>query len=184
MSFSEFLAALDEPRLLAVARHWQVARGERAMPAWKDIDPVALGRLLPLVWAWRWDAARGAFFGRLAGQEVEDALGGSIRGRPMDAVFGPEVAALVTGRYRAVMQVPAALRSAGKVFRHMGGEGTGERIVLPLAPDASSDGGVLGATVYHLGGARGGSRLAVDIGSVALTLYPLVEGAEVPSGLR
>src|SRR5258708_21608365 len=59
MSFALFLSAIKETALLDVAAHWNTARGNRLMPGWSDIDPVGLGRNLPIVWAWRYDAGLG-----------------------------------------------------------------------------------------------------------------------------
>jgi len=64
MPFELFLSAIRDAALLDVATHWNTARGTRLMPAWSDIDPVDLGRNLPIVWAWRYDAVLGTFVGR------------------------------------------------------------------------------------------------------------------------
>src|SRR5258708_16750297 len=93
MSFALFLSAIKETALLDVAAHWNTARGNRLMPAWRDIDPVGLGRNLPIVWAWRYDAALGTFIGRLAGEEIVAVLGVNIRGRRIEACFRPDAGA-------------------------------------------------------------------------------------------
>ena len=51
MSFADFLAAIAEPALREVALHWNSARGARPMPGWKDIDPAAIARHLPILWS-------------------------------------------------------------------------------------------------------------------------------------
>src|SRR5689334_23181476 len=55
MSYALFRAAITEPALLQIAAHWHAARGDRLMPAWRDIDACALAPHLPIVWSWRYD---------------------------------------------------------------------------------------------------------------------------------
>jgi hypothetical protein len=151
MSYESFRAAIGEPALLDVAAHWHAARGDRPMPGWNDIDPVALGRNLPIVWAWRYDAVRDSFVGRLAGEAIAAVLGVNIRGKALECCFPPDAVATVRQRYKTVIDGPCFMRSHGKVFARSGGTGAGERIVFPLAADGVRPDGVFGATVYRLG---------------------------------
>ncbi|HEY4165111.1 MAG TPA: hypothetical protein VGM59_18740, partial [Dongiaceae bacterium] len=64
MSFSSFLSTIESPDIRAVAEHWQVARGGKRMPAWRDIDPVMLGPRLRNVWSWKFDRKTELFTGR------------------------------------------------------------------------------------------------------------------------
>lgn len=175
MSFAAFLDALVEPALMAVARHWDAVRGERVMPLWRDIDPSALAQHLPIIWAWRWDAGAEVFIGRLAGGQIERAYGCGIRGRRMDEVFGVELAPRVTAACLAVMRTPAASRSRGRVFVELGRTGAGERIGLPLGPDATSGGGVIGATVYPFGAIAGDNATRLEFQEVVRQIYPLID---------
>jgi hypothetical protein len=151
MSYERFLAAIEDASLLAVAEHWNSARGGRQMPAWKDIDPAAIGQYLPIIWAWRYEKPLQTFVGRLAGEEIIAVLGNSIRGRPIEECFPAGAHEMVRARYMTVIDGPELMHSYGTVFRHAGGEGRGERIVLPLAEDGVHGDGVIGATVYRLG---------------------------------
>jgi len=49
MSFQAFSDSIVSPDLAAIAAHWETARGAKRMPAWSDIDPVAIGRHLRFV---------------------------------------------------------------------------------------------------------------------------------------
>jgi hypothetical protein len=92
MSFQAFFQSIAAPELRAIAGHWDQARGERRMPAWTDIDPVAIGRHLRYVWAWKYDRETDTFTGRLAGEDIVRAFGKSPRGssRPMSTrCFSP-----------------------------------------------------------------------------------------------
>jgi hypothetical protein len=151
MSYARFQAVITEPALLEIAAHWHAARGDRLLPAWRDIDACALAPHLPIVWSWRYDFTCETFVGRLAGEEINAMLGVSIRGKTIEECFAPDVAAVVRQRYQTVMDGPSLMVSHGKVFARTGRTGSGTRIVLPLANDGVRPDGLLGATVYRLG---------------------------------
>jgi hypothetical protein len=176
MSYASFRAAITEPALREIAAHWDAVRGDRRMPAWRDIDAYALAPHLPIIWSWRYDIIRKTFIGRLAGEEINAMLGVSIRGKTIEECFAPDVAAVVRQRYQAVMDGPAFMFSYGKVFASAGRTGQGERIVVPLAEDGVRPDGVLGATVYRLGivpTARDG--VAIDYHNEIVTHYKFTE---------
>jgi hypothetical protein len=150
MSFDAFVSKLGEPALVAVARHWADACGGKPMPAWKDVDPTKIAPYLPMIWAWRYDAALGTFIGRLAGDRIVSMLGVNTRGKRLDEVFPAEIVPLVHSRYRTVLDGPSFMRGYGPVYLRIGKHGFGERIVLPLAQDGVTADGILGATIYRL----------------------------------
>ena len=119
------------------------------MPAWRDIDPVELGRNLRYVWAWKYDRASDHFTGRLAGEEIDRAFGKSLRGADMATFFPPEGAALVIPRHRRVALEPAFMHGEGMVFAHVGRTLIGERIIMPLAEDGISGDGIIGGTIHR-----------------------------------
>ena len=150
-SYAQFRVAITEPALLEIAAHWHAARGDRLLPAWRDIDACALAPHLPIVWSWRYDFTRETFVGRLAGEEINAMLGVRIRGKTIEECFAPDAVPVVRQRCQAVMEGPSFMFSYGKVFARGGRTGSGARIVLPLADDGVHADGLLGATVYRLG---------------------------------
>ena len=118
------------------------------MPAWGDIDPVAIGRRLRHVWSWKYDRVADTFVGRLAGEEIVLAFGKSPRGVPMSEFFPPEVYRAFLPWHRRIVLEPALLHGAGKVYAHVDRNFTGERIMMPPAEDGMQGDGILGATVY------------------------------------
>ena len=132
-----------------VARHWASARANGRAPSWRDIDPTAIGPSLPMVWAWRWDADRGEFVGRLAGAHSEAVIQKSMRGRSLIEVFGPSLGQETHDLYFRVMSEPALFHATGKIYGMFGGVGVGERLVMPLGGEAPGE-GVMGATWYSL----------------------------------
>lgn len=170
MSFRDFHHSLISPDLQAIAAHWDAARGQKRMPAFRDIDPVALGRCLRYVWAWKYDRATGDFINRLAGEEIVRAFGKSPRGLKMTEFFAPEAYQAFLPWHRRVMEEPAFLHGAGKVYSRVDRNFTGERIMLPLSEDGESGDGIFGATVYL---ASAGVGAAPSYAEEKLDFYPL-----------
>lgn len=150
VAFDRYFSHIAAPELRAVARHWNEVRGGRLMPAWRDIDPVAIGKYLPIIWSWRYDRATECFTGRLSGEAIVEAFGRSPRGVAMEDFFQGESYALVYARHHKVITEPCFSRDHGTVFRHVDRTGLGERIIMPLAEDGATGDGILGATVYDM----------------------------------
>lgn len=149
MSFEAFLSRIDDPALRRVAAHWQAVRGDRRLPAWKNIDPLAIARDLPIVWSWQYDRGTDRFTGRLSGEEINKAFGRSLRGVPMQDFFKDWEYEKIFARHRRVVTEPCFAHGRGPVFIHARRYGDGERIILPLADDGENGDGIIGATVYR-----------------------------------
>ncbi|HVO02075.1 MAG TPA: PAS domain-containing protein [Candidatus Cybelea sp.] len=174
MSFQAFLDSIHAAELRAVALHWNTARSNRAMPAWRDIDPVAIGPHLRYVWAWKYDAAHDTFSGRLAGEEIDRAFGKSLRGVPMTEFFSPEAFSVAFPRHRRVATEPCFMHGEGLVFVHVGRLLVGERIIMPLAEDGVHGDGIVGATIYHAGAARPDERpFGPDYSTEQVEFFPI-----------
>ena len=148
MSFQTFFDSIQSEALRALARQWESARGQRRMPAFRDIDPVEIGRHLRYVWSWRYDRVTDGFTGRLAGEEIDRAFGKSLRGMVMTEFYTPDVYAVVFPRHRRVVTEPSFFHGTGMVFARMGYTMGGERIGLPLAEDGETGDGIIGGTFY------------------------------------
>jgi hypothetical protein len=148
MSFEAFFNSIRSEALQVLAREWARARGDRRMPAFRDIDPVGIGRHLRYVWAWKYDRAADGFLGRLAGEEIDRAFGMSLRGMQMTAFYAPEVYAVVFPRHRRVVTEPSFFHGTGMIFARMGYTMAGERIGLPLSEDGTIGDGIIGGTFY------------------------------------
>jgi len=174
MSFESFLASIEAPALREVAAYWQEARGSRRMPGWKDIDPAAIARHLPIVWSWRYDRHADTFTGRLAGEEITEVFGKSLRGVPMREFFADWQYDLIFARHRRVVTEPAFAHGAGPVFIHAGRSGMGERVILSLANDGILGDGILGATVYGMTPSeRRSETLRVEPAQETVAFFPL-----------
>lgn len=148
MSFSDFLANVQHPRLRAIAEYWNRARRDKLMPAWGDLDAIELRENLPIIWAWKYDRAADRFTGRLAGEEINDAFGKSLRGVDHAEFFKNFDYPKIFARHRRVVAEPCFAHGSGQVFVHARRVGLGERIIMPLAEDGVHGDGLLGATLY------------------------------------
>jgi hypothetical protein len=174
MNLDAFFAVIESEELRAVAHHWQAACGARHIPAWRDIDPVQIGRNLRYIWSWKYDRASDGFTGRLAGEEIDLAFGKSLRGVAMRDFYSPEIYDLVFPRHRRVVTEPGFMHGCGMVFAHMGRTVTGERIVMPLAEDGVCGDGIIGATIYRPMAMPDADRpLGPDFKPEQVTFFPL-----------
>ena len=174
MSYDRFLAAIKEPALIDLAAHWNAARGEHSLPAWGDIDAVALRRLLPFIWAWRYDAARQTYIGRLAGEEVTAVVGVNVRNRAIEDCFSAAALPVIRARLDAVRVGPSVMYGNGTVYVRHGYTGSGERIILPLASDHQHADGVIGATYYRFAiKPATGEAIAFDPEEETIEFFPL-----------
>lgn len=149
MSFQALHESIISDDLRVVARNWQTARGRRYMPAWRDIDPVPLGLQLRYIWAWKYDRAAETFTGRLAGEDIAAIFGKPLHGARMEDYFPPEIYRLFFPWMHRVVTEPIFARGSGLIYRRLGRNFAGERIILPLAEDGIHGDGVIGASFYN-----------------------------------
>jgi hypothetical protein len=174
MSFPAFFDAIQSEPLRVLARQWAAARGSRRMPAFRDIDPIEIGRQLRYVWSWKYDRESDGFTGRLAGEEIDRAFGKSLRGMKMPEFYTPDVYAVVFPRHRRVVTEPAFFHGTGMVFARMGYTMGGERIGLPLSEDGETGDGIIGGTFYSTLPHPADERpLGPDFTQETVTFFPL-----------
>jgi len=136
-------------RIALMWRHWLAARGDRAMPSRRAIDPTAILSALPIVYMYDYLPESGRFFCRLAGEEIQ--AGSGVRGvkKHLDELFPPEVGQIIQRRYRRVVDTPCMVYAHGLMRTIVGMVMPIERLVLPLSEDGTVANGLIGATVYH-----------------------------------
>lgn len=147
---AELAPAIADKRLRAVLDHWLKARGTAAMPAWRDIDPLELGPLLPHIWSLRYDPRDESFSGRLSGEEVNAIFGKSLRHTRIENFFAPADVPWIHERCLRIIARPCIALVTGPVYAYTGHYGSGSRIMLPLGEDHATGDEVMGATVYNL----------------------------------
>lgn len=130
------------------------------MPSRRDIDPLHIGPVLPIIWMNEYEPAAGTFRYRLAGEEVNEIFGGSVAGRLLsDFVLGDHFVATNENFLKAIRE-EAALLASGPIYRCADRVAMGERLTLPLSSDGVSADGLIGATARDT---------LVDFGSASMS---------------
>jgi hypothetical protein len=140
------LPGVKVPRLRMLLEHYLEVRGDRRMPSRRDIDPLRLCPVLPIIWMSDYEADAGTFRYRLAGEKVNELWGAPVAGRLLSDFSPPERFAATNESFLKVLREEAALIAHGAVFRCSGRIGLGERLILPLASDGVTADGLIGAT--------------------------------------
>lgn len=137
------LAEAGRPSL-SLLNCWCAMREGQDVPSRRNFDPTLLGRYLAKVYLYAFDEARGDFVCRLAGEEVNEAWGGSIKGRAFREVVGDDHHAAALARWRAIIETP--LVQFGVMEDEVGRDRrrVGERLVTPVRDEN-------GATLMILG---------------------------------
>jgi len=149
MIYTDFARAIASPALKDVAIHWNAVRQGRRMPRWTDVIPSRIAAHLSLVWSFKYDAAKDAFTGRLVGERIARHIGKEFRGLSLTEAYPAEALPWVRVLFSRVVREPALYAHTGSLFRQMGREHPGERILLPLSEDGVAADGVLGATILE-----------------------------------
>lgn len=125
---------------------WFEKRGERLMPALCDVKPVEIRSALSQIWLCEYLPQGRLFRYRLAGEEINDFWGLSLRGKYLDEILTSEQLVSAKKKCRMAIDLPAivydrlCLSLTKSITRH------GERIVLPLSDDGRTVTALLGAT--------------------------------------
>lgn len=140
------LAEIKTERLRMLLEHYLEVRGDRRMPSRRDIEPLKLGPVLPIIWISEYEAAAGTFRYRLAGEKVNELWGQPAAGRLLSEISPLERFNATNETFLKVLSDEAALFASGAVFRCSGRIGLGERLILPLSSDGTTADGLIGAT--------------------------------------
>lgn len=140
---------IQDKRLVALWHHWLGARGGRAMPSRRAIDPTAMPASLPHLFVYDYDPTAGRFFCRLAGEEINVVAGTACSRRYFDEIFPPAIVAIVGERYRCVVTTPTLAHMRGTIRMVNGMRVPGERLLLPLSDDGTVGDGLIGGSIYQ-----------------------------------
>ncbi len=148
-TLAAFLNAISSAALKDVARHWGEACKDGELASWKDLQPVAIKKHLPIVWSYDYDAANDDFIGRLAGAKVTALSSGPFKGVRLSEIRPSDRYPRSLLRARRVANEPALYRGHGLVYQSAESIGVGERIVMPLRRDGNYPGGIFGASEFQ-----------------------------------
>jgi hypothetical protein len=149
MDFEDFRNCLVSPALRAIADHWDDARGSAPMPSWEQLRPSRIAPHLSILWAYKYDAAKDAFTGRLAGSAISWGVDKSFRDLALGEIWTSDLTPQIHQKMLRAISEPAICLKRGNLFRHAERLIEGERIALPLAGDGVRGDGLLGASAYQ-----------------------------------
>ena len=116
------------------------------IPRRARIEPAAFASLLSSVYVCERSGSGIRY--RLAGAQIEQVLGMSVRGLSLPEIFpDPLALEVISGVYNAVMERPALAFGRGQVYVRLNRIGFGTRLVLPLSSDGRAVDMLIGATV-------------------------------------
>lgn len=159
-----FRAKLRDDRTAGLFDHWRsLAQAESRKagapraPRRADLDPAAFAACLRFIWLVDYEPEADRLTYRLAGEHVREVLGRQVKGRPLqDVISDQSGAARAHGRFRAVLETPAALLVTGEVYQAADLPYFGQRLVLPLTEDSGGPARtILGLTIPEIQGAVG-----------------------------
>lgn len=139
-----------DPKVLAFLGAWKSARGDRLVPFRHDFDPLAVPSLLRCAWIYRFDKARGDYVCELAGEEINDTWGRSIKSLTLFEIVGPRDHAVVTARWKKVLEGPLVQFGWFSDSNPVTLNFEAQRLVLPLASRSGELDTVLGFSLYRI----------------------------------
>ncbi|MHA1600643.1 MAG: PAS domain-containing protein, partial [Alphaproteobacteria bacterium] len=138
---------IEDKRLLALYGYWESKRGDRAIPARGDIDPLEIPELLPLILLI--DVLQtGEYQYRLMGTEIVNNFGNNVTGLTFTEALpdGPYLE-YITGLVRDVVSTGRPLYSEGAFMAKGRANRQVRRLVLPLSDDGHTIDKLLGGQV-------------------------------------
>ena len=139
----------QDARLFTLLRYWHDRRREGMFPSRQSIDPLELTSMLSGIWLTDFEPEHETFRYRLAGEDVNNALGTTVRGKLLSDFLDDAAFPKVNGLLRRVIEEPAVLYVSGTVHRNIDRYTRGERLALPLQTESDRPNGLLGVTLVQ-----------------------------------
>lgn len=137
-----------DPRLRGLLDVWRESRGAAPIPLRTALDPTAIPKLLPAIWLTQYDRAVDDFRYRLAGEDISEAWGRSIRGMYLRDLTGEADHPEMLRRWKRVIGVPLVHygKKSEQLSRIRGK--SAERLLLPYADEDGVPTFILGFSLY------------------------------------
>lgn len=137
-----------DPRIFQLFDAWLAARDGQAVTRRSAFDPLPIGPLLSFMWIYRKCPEQDDYVCELAGEDVNDAWRGSIKGHTLRQIVGDEHQPILAARWATVLGEPAILYSSMERFPAPHLIYRVERLVLPMISDTGEIDSVLGISLY------------------------------------
>ena len=138
------------PQIVEFLDLWNRARQGLLAPLRREFDPFEAPRLLRHNWLYRYLPEKQDFVCKLAGENVNEAWGGRLKGKYLSEVVGPDYAADAIRRWRRVIDTPLLLYGSIAGPPDDGSPRVAERLVLPLASSLDQIDHTIGISVYSV----------------------------------
>lgn len=138
------------PEIQSFLAAWLDARGDDLVPQRKSFSPMTIPILLRFVWMYEFDPERQDFVCQLAGENVNEAWGGSIKGRTIREVVGKVDYPAVRSRWDIIVGQPAIHYGAAEERMTSLETWQAERLLLPMASGDDTINVILGCSIYSL----------------------------------
>lgn len=143
------LAGADT-RIFVFLQAWRMARGDLVMPLRNAFDPMTVRGLLPYLWIYRFDPDRDDYVVRLAGEEINNAWGRSIKGLTMREVVGDQDYPIMRERWDTILGTPLIHYGASSERLSALDTRRAERMLTPLADNDGTPNHILGISLYRI----------------------------------
>ncbi len=137
---------VKDKALRQLAGYWLAQRGDRAMPARADIDPLDIPWALARIWLCDFLPEEQRFRFRLAGERIDSFWAMSLRGRHLDEIVPVANYDQASGPFLTAVRGPTIVHDYCEIRLANEMYATGERIILPLSDDGERVSGLLGAS--------------------------------------
>jgi len=126
---------LKAPALVELLHLWQVACGDRQMPARSDFSPAMLREHLGWIVLVEVEPTPQRFRYRLVGAELTDRIGRDSSGQYLDELYGDDVYGTAVSGYRAAIAARQPVRAHGRFLQAEKGHLRFESLDMPLSND-------------------------------------------------
>jgi len=148
LAADRFLEQIDDPRLREAYRYWDGLRGSRFAPAYAEVDPLDIPKLLSCLLVTEVESTpRGRRYRyRLCGTEVEEHFGSAMRGRYIDTLMKGSYLAYIVDLYDRVVDGCSPIYSVSTYGQRALNT---KRLMLPLSSDGRSVDMILAGQVFY-----------------------------------
>lgn len=141
--------AFEDPTLAELLRYWQAKRGNRSMPARRDIAPYELKAHIGNICLIDVEHAPLRLRYRLIGTRIVQVIGRDSTGKYYDEIYAPALLRGILASFEWIVAHRKPLRSFGQAFYPDRNFYEYEIVNLPLSDDDSVVNMVLGKLVFH-----------------------------------
>ena len=118
------------------------------MPGWTGLRLSRIEKLMPIIWAYRYDRASDRFIGIQAGVNIEQIFGKTFTGTAMEELYPPRDYPRLFERAKRVTCGPAFYRGVGMVFNFVAASLTGVAISYAIGQAAPMVAAVWGIVAW------------------------------------